>query len=197
MGLFVETDLALNQLGEDWVHWMLRELTVTRTRKSINAKWKKVGGKWQVQGYSVRKYKGKISKNGLSTRTLDYRVEEDANGNTQVYLLGEGYLINVDQGRAPFMRPGKGKGIPIKAMKRWVDGSKIRPRNPSSGAFLPNNDKNRNSMGFLMNRKIKHFGIEPTNIIEESRMKALERNQNIIADAIEADVINAINNALK
>jgi hypothetical protein len=193
MGLFVETDRVLDQLGEDWVNWMIRELTVTRTRTAIRAKWKKSGGNWQVAGYTRKKYKGKISKGGPSTKTLDYRIEENADGSKSLYLLGEEYLRFVDEGRAPFGKPSQGfKGVPVKKMNRWVANSKIKPQNTVKGGFIANNPKNRRAMAFMMNRKIKHFGIEPTNIISESRDKALELNQQMLIDAIGADVANYI-----
>ncbi len=90
------------------------------------------------------------------------------------------------------------KGIPItptnpRPLEGWAKSKKIRPRNLETNAFIKNNAENRDAMGYLMNRKIKWFGIEPTPFIDEAREYAEQNNRARLEEAIKKDIENSLN----
>jgi hypothetical protein len=82
----------------------------------------------------------------------------------------------------------KGKGIPIKAMQQWIKDKKIKPRD-DGGKF---SKTSRETMGFLMNRKIKYFGIEGFDFVEPARKDVLKRYSGALTKAIKKDILNII-----
>ena len=69
----------------------------------------------------------------------------------------------LQEGRLP------GKGIPPAILEAWIRKKGIRPQNLKSGGFRKSKaskkkdqegDKNVKALAFMMNRKIKFFGIE-------------------------------------
>jgi hypothetical protein len=102
-----------------------------------------------------------------------------------------GYAVSMnDYGQ--FVNDGrdKGKGIPISVMNKWVKRKDFKPRNLETGAFKKNTPKVRKAIGFMMNRKIKHFGIEPFPFIQMSRETTIYKFKNEIKEATKKDIIN-------
>jgi hypothetical protein len=50
----------------------------------------------------------------------------------------------------------------------------------------------RETMGFLMNRKIKYFGIEGFDFVEPARKDVLKRYSGALTKAVKKDILNII-----
>tara|TARA_R100001530_G_C4305191_1_gene151532 strand:+ start:297 stop:848 length:552 start_codon:yes stop_codon:yes gene_type:complete len=147
---------VLEQFGDNVVSNAQRELGATKTRNSYKAKWK--NGK--LQSYKVVKRKRKSDNTGALRESLSYKVLRKGD----LFILeisALDYAIYVDQGRKP------GKGIPVTILKRWIKSKPVRLQK-DGGGFVKQTDKAINSLSFLINRKIKTFGIEPTNFMSNS-----------------------------
>ena len=72
-----------------------------------------------------------------------------------------GYGVYVDEGRRP------GKWAPPEVIREWVRTKPIRVRNVGTGSFAKPTEQARNSLAFLINRKIKEKGIKPTRFFTE------------------------------
>lgn len=134
------------------------ELTAKRPRTAIRAQWKKVGDGWKVVASQKKVFRG----NYVASGNLVKSIRPFSNG-LEFGITANWYADAIRAGRKPWANAKfKGdKGIPIDTMKQWTAIKRLRPRDPSSGQFLKNNSQNRRAMQFMMNRKIKYFGIEP------------------------------------
>ena len=96
----------------------------------------------------------KINYTGRLSKSLDYEMGEDR-GNLTASFIMEDYGQFVDEGRKP------GKGAPPDKILEWVLKKPIKIRD-SKGKFTQATQKQKESIAFLINRKIKEKGIEPT-----------------------------------
>ena len=109
-----------------------------------------------------RNVKGKrriTDNSGKLRSSLSYLMDVTPNAFSLAFLMEE-YGEYVDKGRKP------GKGAPPEVIQRWVREKPIRPRN-KNGGFKKVTDASVNSLAYLINRKIKREGIEPTNFFSE------------------------------
>jgi hypothetical protein len=67
---------------------------------------------------------------------------------------------------------------------------RLRPKDPSSGQFIKNTESNRKAMSFMINRKIKHFGIEPFDFIKMPRTYTMDKYRVKITEAVRQDITN-------
>lgn len=164
------------------------QLTAKHTRTKIRAEWKKVGSNsWQPVKVLKSKFRGNYVASGNLVNSikpysqgLEFGVEMD--------WYGEGIRL----GRQPWQgAKWKGnKGIPVDTIKSWAKLKGFRPRDLKSGQFIQNNEKNRKAMLFMMNRKIKYFGIEPYDFLTMPRRVTLDKFRAKINDAVKQDLIN-------
>jgi len=96
-------------------------------------------------------------------------------------------LIN---GRQPFGKNKGGKGIPPSTLREWGKMRNLRPKDPKSGQFIKNTESNRKAMFFMMNRKIKHFGIEPFPFVTMARTEILPSFNKALTKAMAQDIKN-------
>jgi hypothetical protein len=134
------------------------ELTAKRPRTAIRAQWKKIGDGWKVVSVQKKVFRG----NYVASGNLVKSIRPFAKG-LEFGITANWYAEAIRAGRKPWANAkfSGGKGIPIDTMKEWTTIKRLRPRDPSSGQFLKNNETNKKAMRFMMNRKIKYFGIEP------------------------------------
>lgn len=164
------------------------QLTAKHTRTKIRAFWTKVGKNgWQIKEAVKSKFRG----NYVATGNLVNSVKPFSQGlefGVEMDLYGDAIRL----GRQPWQgAKGKGnKGIPIDAMKSWAKVKGFRPRDLKTGQFIQNNEKNRKAMAFLMNRKIKYFGIEPYDFLTMPRRVTLDKFRAKITEAVKQDLIN-------
>jgi hypothetical protein len=170
-----------NQLKRMAIEFKLQiqgQLRRKRKRVSIRAKWTKDGNTWKPT--SVTK----------STYTSNFKASGDLINSVQVegqgmdwYVSMLPYAYYVINGRK------KGKGIPVKTMQKWIKDKGISPRDSGTGKFKK---MSKETLGFLMNRKIKYFGIDGFDFVEPARKDVLKRYSGALTKAIKKDIINII-----
>ena len=84
-------------------------LEVKRPRVSIRAKWKKVGGGWQVVSATKKTFRG----NYVASGQLVNSIQAEPNGLTLGITMNK-TADYVQKGRKP------GKGIPLDSMRNWT-----------------------------------------------------------------------------
>lgn len=166
------------------------ELEAKHTRVSIRAKWKKIGEGWQP----VNVVKKKIRANYVASGNLVRSIQPYSNG-MEFGIKMDWYGEAIRQGRQPMGKYRGGKGIPPSTMTDWAKMKRLRPRD-SKGQFIANTKKNREAMAFMMNRKIKYFGIEPFDFLKKAKASAMFKYKNKIDESVKQDLktyINGIN----
>ena len=160
-------------------------LQAKHTRTAIRANWKKVGEGWQPTNVT----KQKVRANYVSSGNLVRSIKPIAEG-LEFGIEFDWYGQMVINGRAPFGKNKGGKGIPPSALNEWMKMKRLRPKDPSSGQFIKNTDSNRKAMSFMINRKIKHFGIEPFDFIKMPRTYTMDKYRVKITEAVRQDITN-------
>lgn len=179
------TELVIQKAANFMAQQVRYELMAKRPRVSIKAKWKKNGSEWQPTSVN----KTKITKNFVASGNLMKSVQPIANG-LEFGVDYAWYGRAIIEGREPWGKFKGGKGIPVDTMNKWIQQRRLRPRN--NGKFIGNSDKNKRAMAFMMNRKIKHFGIEPFNFVKMPRQVTIDRFLPQIKDAIKQDIQNSL-----
>lgn len=161
------------------------ELKAKRPRTAIRATWKKIGNTWEPE--FVRKQK--IRAPFVASGNLVNSIKPIADG-LEFGISMAWYGDAIRKGRKPW--PGAqfngDKGIPPTSMKQWAQMKRLRPKDPKTGQFLGNNEKTQKAMRFLMNRKIKHFGIEPFDFQKIALATTLSKYRSKINDSIKQDI---------
>ena len=138
-------------------------------------------------------YKGRrIDNSGALRKSLDYNVKVSKTGNSfefDIEMLEYGEWV--DKGRLP------GKGIPPKALLKWIRTKPIRLRDSKTGSFVKSSESKLKSLAFLINRKIKEHGIAATNFISEPFDKYFKTLPDDIIEAFGLDVEDMIEFSLK
>jgi hypothetical protein len=82
------------------------------------------------------------------------------------------------------------KESPQAALNEWMKMKRLRPKDPSSGQFIKNTASNRKAMSFMINRKIKWFGIEPFDFVKMPRTYTMDKYRVKITEAVRQDITN-------
>lgn len=120
-----------------------KQLAMDQPHLSVRAKWKDhkpIGIKKRTILMAPSDNTGALSASITAVQGTD---------DASITMLGYGEVV--DLGRSP------GKGVPISMLEEWVD-SKL----PVHG------DIDSKSLTYLVNRKIKFFGIEPTHFMDKA-----------------------------
>lgn len=125
------------------------ELKARQKKTTYRARWKN-GVPYAIKK-RVKSYIPRTS--GELERSLEYRVIE-ISGNKVVVFYAEEYWYYVNFGRKA------GKYAPVSVIRKWIRDKGIKPQKLGGGGFAKVTSKTYDTMAFLMNRKIKHFGIE-------------------------------------
>jgi hypothetical protein len=167
------------------------ELSAKRTRVSIRAKWKKVGDGWEVEESQKKTFRG----NYIATGNLFKSIKPISKG-LEFGMTALWYADAIRAGRKPWPQSKfEGNiGIPPDKMSEWTKNKRLRPRDLKSGQFIQNNRNNRNAMNFLMNRKIKHFGIQPFDFKRIAQQSMLAMFKPAIDEAIKKDQTEYLKN---
>ena len=163
------------EYSKKWAIACRSMLEVKRPRVSIRAKWKKVGGGWQVVSATKKTFRG----NYVASGQLVNSIQADPKGLTLGISMNE-TADYVQKGRKP------GKGIPINSMRNWVKMKRIQPRDMGTGRFK--SKANAEGMRFMMNRKIKYFGITPFPFVTEARQQILPSFNKALTQAMKQDI---------
>ena len=133
----------------------LRNVLVSYSHRVTKLAKLNVGAYRRVNGKNRR-----IDSSGALRKSISSDVKTAKDGFT-VNFYSTPYGIYVDQGRKP------GKGVPVDALVRWIKTKPVRARNLKTGSFVQMTDLKLKSMSFLINRKIKTYGIPATNFYTE------------------------------
>jgi hypothetical protein len=106
-----------------------------------------------------------------------------------VNVVMEHYGKWVDEGRKP------GKGMPVDLLKKWIQRRHTAAKNPltvrnSKGQFTKLTESRLNSLSYVINRKIREEGIDPTFFLTEPLDDLFPQFANDIASAYGDDLID-------
>jgi hypothetical protein len=132
---------------------------------------------------SYKNVKGKrrrIDNTGKLRESLAYALKVSKNS-FSLEMIMEDYGEWVDAGRKA------GKGAPPKKILQWVKTKPIKPRD-KYGKFVKATPQAYQSLAYLINRKIKEKGIEPTNFFTDPFEKNFQKLPDEMAAAYALDV---------
>ena len=176
---------AVKEFGELVVERAKKELNAVKPRKVYRASWS--NGKLKSVQVKVKNYKSNST--GELRDSIDYKVTNDF-GVVSLSIMTAEHGDFVNRGRLP------GKGIPPRAMAAWIKAKGIRPQNIKSGGFVKSKegtakgDANLKAMAFMMNRKIKFFGIEANPFMTDAIAFAKPLLQEKLGPAYAQDIVN-------
>ena len=174
---FKNSEAVVAEYSNKWAVAARMMLEVKRPRTSIRAKWKKVGEGWTPISVTKKTFRG----NYVASGQLVNSIQPNPNGMTLGITMNKtgDYVQN---GRKP------GKGIPLDSMRNWTKMKRIQPRDLSTGRFK--SKATAEGMRFAMNRKIKHFGIEPFPFVTMARTEILPSFNKALTKAMAQDIKN-------
>lgn len=174
---FKNSEAVVAEYSQKWAVAARLLLEVKRPRTSIRAKWKKVGEGWTPVSVTKKTFRG----NYVASGELVNSIQASPKGLTLGITMNK-TADYVQNGRKP------GKGIPLDSMRNWTKMKRIQPRDLSTGKFK--SKATAESMRFMMNRKIKHFGIEPFPFVTMSRTEILPKFNKALTKAMAQDIKN-------
>lgn len=174
---YKKTEGIIKEAAEYFANQAQLQLKAKHPRTTIRANWKRTGNDWQP----VNVEKKKVRANYVASGNLVRSIKPIADG-LEFGIEYDQYGDAIRKGRKP------GKGIPISRMHEWTKIKGLRPRDLKTGSFAKNTPSNRKAMGYLMNRKIKHFGIEPFDFVQMPRRVTLDKYRADIAKAVSEDI---------
>lgn len=177
---------AMQQMAYVFVQQLKLELEAKRTRRSVRAKWKKVGKGWEPTSVQYKKFRGNYVASGELVKSI-----KPMGGGLFWEVRMEKYGEAIRKGRKP------GKGIPIQSMKDWIATKKIKPRDIGSGQFSKNTAQAKETMSFLFNRKIKHFGIDKFDFVSIAKKSTIQSENRKVSQAFKQDIYNYLFKNLK
>jgi hypothetical protein len=174
---FKNSEAVVAEYSNKWAVSARMMLEVKRPRTSIRAKWEKVGEGWTPISVTKKTFRG----NYVASGQLVNSIQPNPNGMTLGITMNKtgDYVQN---GRKP------GKGIPLESMRNWTKMKRIQPRDLSTGKFK--SKATAEGMRFAMNRKIKHFGIEPFPFVTMARTEILPSFNKALTKAMAQDIKN-------
>lgn len=152
----------LDSIGKDVALEAKRNLGTTRDRFSIRAKWKK--GK--PISYERRKKKGKSDNTSKLRNSITWTVKD---GKLQWEMEGYGQFVEEGRKGKKLNRHLETKGgfIPVSELRKWMRQKPIRMQK-EGGGFMKQDEKAVKALSYLINRKIKWFGIDATRFFSEA-----------------------------
>ena len=138
-----------------------------------------------------KKYKKRIDNSGNLRNSIKAKVKQrnDENGRFEkaniVWSMLD-YGINVDKGRRA------GKGVPPQVLIDWIKKKPLRVRDLKTGRILKQTESRVKGLAFIINRKIKKYGIPATNFFTNAFESQEEKYYNEMQEAIAADQIEYI-----
>ncbi len=158
-----------------------------------------IGKTYTAKNARGKSYKKRIDNSGklrnsitseLKTRTEDGRFSKGF----IIFKMLE-YGLNVDKGRRA------GKGVPPQVLIDWIKKKPLRIRDLETGSFVKQTESRVKGLAYVINRKIKKFGIPATNFFtdayESQETKFIAEMQEAIAQdnaqyiSTQIDTINA------
>jgi hypothetical protein len=179
----------LNEFASLVVRDAKRELDAKQPRRSVKAVWK--DGK--PVSWKERTIRRVPNTTGALKDSIRYEIKE-IQGNTVVFFYALEYWYYVNFGRKGILiqptRPDA-KAPPKGVIKAWTESKNIRPRD-EDGSFIPNTSSNRASMNYMINRKIKWFGISGTQFWTKTFSIYADEMREKLGKRIAKDLLNEI-----
>lgn len=173
-----------NEAASDYMASQAKlELQAKRTRTSYRASWRKTGSSWMPTSVRKQRIRKNFEASGTLVRSIQGLRRENVIG-----ISAESYSQYIIEGRKP------GKGIPLRAIESWARTRRLRPKDPETGEFIRVTRNTKKAMTFMMNRKIKHFGIEPFDFVKIARETTISQHRDKITEAIKKDIDNFLRN---
>jgi len=125
-----------------------------------------IGKTYTAKNSRGKSYKKRIDNSGklrnsitseLKTRTEDGRFSKGF----IIFKMLE-YGLNVDKGRRA------GKGVPPQALIDWIKKKPLRIRDLETGSFVKQTESRVKGLAYVINRKIKKYGIPATNFFTDA-----------------------------
>lgn len=145
--------------------------------------------------YRMKRKVGKNFTNAVATgelvKALRYRtLIKGDNISISVYAKGKpkDYFLSRELGR-------KGGGVPVSAIRRWIDEKKIKLRDKKSGSFVKSTDKLKDQVAFLIARKIAKQGYKGWNASDYANENIIDEYSKKIEEAYAKDVAFNLENA--
>lgn len=182
---FARTEKALQQLGDAVVERAQLELGIKQTFKVPKIKWQRAGKGWRGKKVGTRIRRGKINSSGQLSKSLK-AVIEYTDGQPFVNIVGADYGIYVNNGRKA------GKYAPPRAIFRYIANKPIKIRDSKTGAFKRGTPQDYESLAFLINRKLRYFGTEPTHFMDKAVEAILPKYEAEIEKALIDDFKNSL-----
>ncbi len=176
-------DKALADFADNVVR--LAKINIGKTYTAKNAR----GKSYKKRIDSTGKLRNSITSE-LKTRTEDGRFSKGF----IIFKMLE-YGLNVDKGRRA------GKGVPPQVLIDWIKKKPLRIRDLETGSFVKQTESRVKGLAYVINRKIKKYGIPATNFFtdayESQEQKFMAEMQEAIAKdnleyiSTQIDTINA------
>lgn len=169
----------LEQFADDVVRRARQNLGATQDRWGISAKWK--NGK--PTSFKRKKSRRRIWGTGNLSRSIRYTL----NGTKVTFSMAD-YGEWVDEGRRGkkdvwgIGANSSAKGMPVDKAKDFV--KKLRPN--KDGKFIKKTPQVMDSMAYLINRKIKWFGIAPSRFFRNAVTETLEKDENLGIEIVDS-----------
>lgn len=178
-----KTDAQLERIAIAFKEALQSAMRRKRKRTSLRVKWARNGKGWKP--LSVKK--GSYTSNIVASGYLMNNTKVVSKGPMDYSVTMPSYAKFLIEGRK------KGKGIPVRNMASWIQQKRIKPKN-EQGQFKK---MDKRTLGFLMNRKIKYFGIEGYDFVAPERKDILRRYNSALSKAMNQDIMNIITKGLR
>ena len=149
-----------------------------------------VGKTYTAKNSKGKSYKKRIDNSGnlrnsitseLKTKTKDGRFSKGF----IIFKMLE-YGFNVDKGRRA------GKGVPPQVLIDWIKKKPLRIRDLKTGSFVKQTESRVKGLAYVINRKIKKYGIPATNFFTDAYDSQEEKLFSQLQEAIAQDNIDYI-----
>jgi len=164
----------------------MSKLSATETAKALNTFGERV-----VRLSKINLGVMKKDNTGALRKSLSYDLNVFRSGNFSFSFDMEEYAGNVDRGRKA------GKGIPVNVLDKWIKTKPVRLRDLETGKFLKQTPSRMKSLSYLINRKIKNKGIEPTHFFSEPFEEEFKKLPDILVKSFALDVESYLEQQLK
>ena len=149
-----------------------------------------IGKTYTAKNSRGKSYKKRIDNSGklrnsitseLKTRTEDGRFSKGY----IIFKMLE-YGLNVDKGRRA------GKGVPPQALIDWIKKKPLRIRDLETGSFVKQTESRVKGLAYVINRKIKKYGIPATNFFTDAYESQEDKFMAEMQEAIAQDNLEYI-----
>ena len=145
--------------------------------------------------YTAKNSRGKSYKKRIdSSGKLRNSITSELNTRTEDGRFSKGFIIfkmleyglNVDKGRRA------GKGVPPQVLVDWIKKKPLRIRDLETGSFVKQTESRVKGLAYVINRKIKKYGIPATNFFTDAYESQEDKFMAEMQEAIAQDNLEYI-----